>query len=171
MKILITYFSQTGNTEKIAQAIKNGLRDQDVDVKTINETNPDEFINYNLVFIGSGVYASRVHGSVVNLIKKVSKFPKNFIYFCTHASQKLYQTPFEKIAKILEKNKCTIIGEFDCVGENKAMSLETRMAMIKRLPTKEQEKALKDIKLTEGHPDQIDLDNAKKFAELILEKF
>lgn len=171
MKILITYFSQTGNTEKIAQALKNGLPDQDIEFKTIDETNADEFIHYDLVFIGSGVYASRVHSSVLNLIKKVSKFPKNIIYFCTHASQRLYQTPFENVPKVLEKNGCIIVGEFDCVGENKAISLETRMEMIKRLPTKEQEKALKNIKLTEDHPDKIDIDNAKKFAESILAKF
>jgi flavodoxin len=63
MKILITYFTQSGNTEKVAHALKNGLHTQDVKLKTITETNPDEFINYDLVFLGSGVYASRVHTS------------------------------------------------------------------------------------------------------------
>ncbi|MFW9780898.1 MAG: hypothetical protein ACFFFB_01290 [Candidatus Heimdallarchaeota archaeon] len=51
------------------------------------------------------------------------------------------------------------------------MSLETRMDMIKRLPTEEQEKALKDIKLAEGRPNQIDTENAKKFAVSILDSF
>ncbi|MFX0032823.1 MAG: flavodoxin family protein [Candidatus Hodarchaeota archaeon] len=169
MNILITYFSQSGNTKKIAQAIREGLHTQDVELKPINETSPDEFQDYELVFLGSGVYASRVHSSLLNLIKKISKFPNKFIYFCTHASPKLYQTPFEKVTKILEKNNCNIIGEFDCIGENKVMSSKTRLDMIKRLPPEEQEKALRDIELAKDRPNQLDIENAKKFAESILE--
>jgi len=170
MKILITYFSQSGNTKLIAEAIKNGLSTEEVELKPINEMDPTEFGKYDLVFLGSGVYSSRIHSSVVNLIKKVTEFPPKFIYFCTHASLKLYQTPFIKVTRILEKNNCTIIGEFDCVGENKVISLESRMQTINSLPPKERDKALKNVKLTEGRPNGEDIKNAKKFAESILQK-
>lgn len=94
MKILIIYFSQSGNTKMIAEAIKDVLPTEEVDLKPISEMDPINFGKYDLVFLGSGVYASRVHSSVVNLIKGVSEFPTKFVYFCTHASLKLYQTPF-----------------------------------------------------------------------------
>ncbi len=170
MKILITYFSQSGNTKMIAEAINNGLFTEEVDLKPINEMDPTEFGKYDLVFLGSGVYGSRIHSSVVNLMKKVTEFPTKFVYFCTHASLKLYQTPFVKVTRILEKNNCTIIGKFDCVGENKIMSLESRMQAINSIPAKERDKALKDLKLTEGRPNEDDVKNAKKFAESILQK-
>ncbi|MFX1269314.1 MAG: flavodoxin family protein [Promethearchaeota archaeon] len=171
MKILITFYSQSGNTKMIAEAIKNGLSTEGVDLKPINEMEPTDFGRYDLVFLGSGVYASRVHSSVVNLMKKVTEFPIKFIYFCTHASLKLYQTPFAKVTKILEKNNCKIIGKFDCVGENKVMSLESRMQAINSLPAEERDKALKNLKLTEGHPNEDDIKSAEKFAEFILQKF
>lgn len=170
MKILIIYYSQSGNTKMIAEAIKNGLSNEKVDLKPISEMDSTDFGKYDLVFLGSGVYASRVHSSVVNLMKEVTEFPAKFIYFCTHASLKLYQTPFAKITKILEKHNCTIIGEFDCVGENKVISLESRMQAISSLPPEEREKALKNVKLTEGRPNEDDVKNAKKFAEFILQK-
>ena len=170
MKILITYFSQSGNTKMIAEAIKNNLTAEEVDLKPINEMDPAGFGKYDLVFLGSGVYASRVHSSVVNLMKKITKFPTKFIYFCTHASLKLYQTPFAKITRILEKNNCTIIGEFDCVGENKVISLESQMQTINSLPAEERDKALNNLKLTEGRPNEEDIKKAKKFAESILQK-
>ncbi len=170
MKILITYFSQSGNTKMIAEAIKNNLTAEEVDLKPINEMDPSGFGKYDLVFLGSGVYASRVHSSVVNLMKKITKFPTKFIYFCTHASLKLYQTPFAKITRILEKNNCTIIGEFDCVGENKVISLESQMQTINSLPVEERDNALNNLKLTEGHPNEEDIKKAKKFAESILQK-
>ena len=130
---------------------------------------PTSFGKYDLVFLGSGVYASRVHSSVVNLIKSVTEFPTKFIYFCTHASLKLYQTPFAKVTRVLEKNNCTIIGEFDCVGENKVITLESQMQTINSLPAEERDKALENLKLTEGRPNDYDIRNAKKFAESILE--
>ena len=36
MKILITYFSQSGNTKMIAEAIKDGLSAEEVDLKPIS---------------------------------------------------------------------------------------------------------------------------------------
>lgn len=170
MKILITYFSQSGNTKMIAEAIKNGLTTEEVDLKPISEMDQTGFGKYDLVFLGSGVYASRVHNSVVNLMNKVTEFPTKFVYFCTHASLKLYQTPFAKVTRILDKNNCTIIGEFDCVGENKVMSLESQIQAINRLPAEERDKALKNLKLTEGRPNEDDVKNAKKFTESILQK-
>ncbi len=170
MKILITYFSQSGNTKLIAEAIKNGLSTEEVELKPINEMDPTEFGKYDLVFLGSGVYASRVHSSVVNLMKSVTEFPTKFIYFCTHASLKLYQTPFAKVTRVLEKNNCTIIGEFDCVGKNKVISLENQMQTVNSLPAEERDKALENLKLTEGHPNEDDVKNAKRFAESILQK-
>ncbi|MFX1494914.1 MAG: flavodoxin family protein [Promethearchaeota archaeon] len=170
MKILITYFSQSGNTKMIAEAMKIGLSTEKVDLKPISQMDPTDFGNFDLVFLGSGVYASRVHNSVVNLMKEITQFPTKFVYFCTHASLELYQTPFVKVTKILEKNNCTIIGEFDCVGENKVMSLESRMKAINSLPIEERDKALKIIKLTEGHPNEEDVQNAREFAKSILKE-
>ena len=70
MKFLITYYSQNGNTEKVAQSIYEGCEGQEVEIKPIKEVNPSTLDDYDLVFLGSGIYASRVNKSLKNIINK-----------------------------------------------------------------------------------------------------
>jgi len=165
MKILITYFSNTGNTEKIAKSMKDGLMDYDVDLIPAKDVDPSTFSSYDIAFLGSGVYASRIDKSILTMIKKaVPKLPAKFVYFCTHASLKLYQEPFKRITSIIKKHNCEIIGEFDCVGENLGIPLDTQLAMLEKLPEDQREKAKKDREKIKGLPNEIDLENAKNFA-------
>ena len=168
MKILITYFSQTGNTEKIATSMKEALTDEEVDLLPVKDVDPSNLITYDLIFLGSGVYASRVHNSIVNLIKNAPELPSRFIFFCTHASLEFYQKPFDKINKLIEKKNCTVLGTFDCVGENLGIPEETQMAMLNRLPEDQRKKAEDNMKKIKGRPNAKDLDNAKKFVQILL---
>ena len=165
MKILITYFSNTGNTEKIAKNMKDGLINYDVDLIHAKDVDPTTLSSYDLVFLGSGVYASKIDKSILTMIKRaVPELPAKFVYFCTHASLKLYQEPFKRITNIIKEYNCEIIGEFDCVGENLGIPLDTQFAMLERLPEDQREKAKKDRKKIKGRPNEMDLENAKNFA-------
>ena len=165
MKILITYFSNTGNTEKIAKSMKDGLMDYDVDMISVKELNPEKLDSYDMILLGSGVYANKIERSVIKLVKKaIPKIPSKFAYFCTHASLEFYQKPFEKVTKIIKEYNCEIIGEFDCVGENLGMPLKSQLEMFNRLPEDQRKKAEKSLEKTKGHPDEKDFENAKKFA-------
>ena len=165
LKILITFFSNTGNTEKVAKSMKEGLTDYDVDLIHVNDVDPTTLSSYEIVFLGSGVYASRIDKSILTMIKKaIPELPAKFVYFCTHASLKLYQEPFKRITNIIKKHNCEIIGEFDCVGENLGIPLETQLAMLERLPEDQREKAKKDRVQNKGRPDEMDIENAKNFA-------
>ncbi|GAH12178.1 unnamed protein product [marine sediment metagenome] len=165
MKVLITYFSNTGNTEKIAKSMKDVLVDYDVDLIHAKDVDPTTLSSYDIVFLGSGVYASRIDKSILTMIKKaVPDLPTKFAYFCTHASLKLFQEPFKRITGVIKKHNCEIIGEFDCVGENLGIPLDTQLAMIENLPEDQREKAKKDREKIKGRPNEMDLENAKKFA-------
>jgi len=165
LKILITFFSNTGNTEKVAKSMKDGLTDYDVDLIHVNDVDPTTLSSYEIVFLGSGVYASRIDKSILTMIKKaIPELPAKFVYFCTHASLKLYQEPFKRITNIIKKHNCEIVGEFDCIGENLGIPLDTQLAMLERLPEDQREKAKKDRVQNKGRPDEIDIENAKNFA-------
>jgi len=165
MKILITYFSNTGNTEKIANSMKDGLLDYDVDLIPAKDVDLSTLSSYDIVFLGSGVYASRIDKSILAMMKKaVPDLPAKLAYFCTHASLKLFQEPFKRITGIIKKHNCEIIGEFDCVGENLGMPLDTQLAMLEKLPEDQREKAKKDREEIKGRPNEMDLKNAKSFA-------
>ncbi len=169
LKILITYFTNTGNTEKVANSMKDGLTDHNVDILPGKDVNPNTLKSYDIVFLGSGVYASRIDKSALTLIKKAGPdLPAKFVYFCTHASLKLYQEPFKRITTIIKEHDCEIIGEFDCVGENLGIPLDTQLAMSERLPEDQREKAKKDREKIKGRPNKADLENAKNFANSLL---
>lgn len=171
MKILVTYYSGTGNTEKVAHSIKEGITGHDVEIFPVKEVEPTSLKNYDCVILGSGIYASRIHKSVLDLVKNAEpEIPAKFAYFCTHASLEFYQKPFIKVTKILSGQASKVIGEFDCVGESLGIPMEQRMKMLERLPEDKKEKAIADMKLQEGRPNQEDLTNAKKFGTELLNK-
>jgi NAD(P)H dehydrogenase (quinone) len=68
-KVLVCYFSKTGNTEKMAQKITEVLRDQDlvVDLKKVEETKIDRLLDYDCIILGSPTY----YGSMAWPIKKL----------------------------------------------------------------------------------------------------
>ena len=165
MKILITFFSNTGNTEKVANSMKDGLTDYDVDMIPVKDVEPKTLNSYNIVFLGSGVYASRIDKSILTLVKRAAPdLPAKLAYFCTHMSLKLYQEPFKRINNIAKEHNCEIVGKFDCVGENLGIPLDTQLGMLDKLPEDQKNKAIKDMEKMKGRPNEIDLENAKDFA-------
>lgn len=168
LKILITYFSNTGNTEKVAQSIKEGLEGQDVDLKPVKEVDPLSLKDYHLIFLGSGIYASRVNKSLSDLINAAQVLPQSFVFFCTHASAEGYQDGFKLVKRALKKSSSNILGEFDCMGDNIGIPEATRRVMLERLPPEQRKKAEEHQQRLKGRPNEDDLENAKKFSKSII---
>ncbi len=170
MKIGIIYFSNTGNTEKIARAMANALSDHEVDLCSVNGADNTNLSKYDLLFLGSGVYASRASNTLIKFISSAPALPKKIALFCTHESLQFYQKPFKKLEKVFQKQGCSVIGEFDCVGENLGMKMEDRMKMIESLPPDKREEVKKSLGLSKGRPNEEDMSNAKKFALEMIKK-
>ena len=172
MRILITYYSRTGNTEKIAYAFKDGLVGHEVVLSPVVKTDPNSLSSYDLLFIGSGIYAFNISRKLTSFIKKASTLPKNIALFYTHQSLKPWPNAFKSVNNIIEDQNSKILGSFDCCGDNLVDNAqEQREAMYNKMKPKEIEEA-EDIYLTyvKGHPDEGDLENAKKFAQEILKE-
>ncbi|MFX0104862.1 MAG: flavodoxin family protein [Candidatus Hodarchaeota archaeon] len=170
MKILVTYYSQSGNTEKIAKSIFEGCASEESDLKPIDQVNPSDLKNYDLVFLGSGIYASRVHKSLSDLVNSAEELPIDFVFFCTHASLESYQDGFKLVKRKLGTTTSKIIDSFDCMGDNIGIPEATRKAMLDRLPPEQRKKAELHQQRLKGHPDDEDLENAKNFAQSLLKK-
>ncbi|MHA2390693.1 MAG: flavodoxin family protein [Promethearchaeota archaeon] len=167
MKILITYFSQTGNTEKVAQSICEGCEGQEVEILPIKEVDPSTLSNYDLVFLGSGIYASRVNKFLSDLIGAATELPSKFVFFNTHASKQAYQDGFKAVKnKIGETSE--IIAEFDCCGDNIGIPEAMRNSMLEQLPPENRKKAEEHQQWLKGRPNEEDLEKAKNFAETLL---
>ena len=68
-KILVCYYSKTGNTEKMAQIIAKRMEELDfaVDLKRVEETKVDKLLDYDCIILGSPTY----YGSMAWPIKKL----------------------------------------------------------------------------------------------------
>jgi NAD(P)H dehydrogenase (quinone) len=68
-KILVCYFSKTGNTKKMAQTIADVMKSQDliVDLKKVEEIKVDKLLDYDGIILGSPTY----YGSMAWQIKKL----------------------------------------------------------------------------------------------------
>ncbi|MFW9899068.1 MAG: flavodoxin family protein [Candidatus Thorarchaeota archaeon] len=174
MKILVAYFSTTGNTEKVAKAIKEGITEHEVDLLDIKGADPSSLSSYDVAFIGSGLFGFNVSRKLTAFVKKAADLPPKFVYFYTHeAPQKgAYPDCFKSVNTIIEKSNCEVLGMFDCCGENLVEKAEEqRQAMRSRLSPEERKKSEEDwLNLVKGHPDAQDLENAKIFATSIINR-
>jgi flavodoxin len=170
MKILITYYSDTGNTKKVAEMIKEGILGHKVDLLPVKQVDPLSLESYDLVFLGSGIYAYAINRKITSLIKKAPKLPQKFVYFYTHESPNPWPDAFKSIEKYITQNDCEILGVFECRGENLKMSDEQRQQAMKNLSSEEKQEWEKQFQLVKGRPNAEDLVNAKKFTQSIMQK-
>lgn len=168
MQIMVCYFSNTGNTEKIAKSIVEGLEGEEVELIKIEDADPLTLKNYDLVVLGSGIYGGKLNKKVIDFMKIVNEYPPSFAFFNTHQSATSYQKAFNRIRAKIEENQSKIIGEFDCVGENLGMPKETILGMLEKLPPEERKRQEAKIKETVGHPNEQDLENAKAFGKSLI---
>jgi NAD(P)H dehydrogenase (quinone) len=75
-KILIVYYSCSGNTEKMAEYVSEGVKKEKIEVviKAVKETEPKDLLNYEGIIIGSPTYYGGAAAPVRDLIDKSVKF-------------------------------------------------------------------------------------------------
>jgi len=69
-KVLILYYSKTGNTEKMARLIEEGVRSEGIDavIKPVSETGVDELEAADGIIIGSPTYYGLPAAEIIKLI-------------------------------------------------------------------------------------------------------
>jgi NAD(P)H dehydrogenase (quinone) len=70
MKTLISYYSRTGNTKKMAEAIAEGVRQESVpcDVRDVTTVKTDDLLNYDALVFGSPTYYGAMAAEMKKLI-------------------------------------------------------------------------------------------------------
>lgn len=76
MKVLVVYYSRTGNTERMANEVGEGVRDEGVEVKIkkAEKTKAKEFLEYDGIIIGSPTYYGTMAWEIKRLIDESVNF-------------------------------------------------------------------------------------------------
>ena len=74
-KVLILYFSKSGNTEKMAHLIAEGVKREtvDVSVKPVKDTKLEELLNFEGVVIGSPTYFGSMAAEIKSFLDESDK--------------------------------------------------------------------------------------------------
>lgn len=170
MKILIGYFSQTGNTEQIARAVQQELSgDHQVEVETIEEIDAAGISGYELIFVGTPIHAGGLSGPVKEWLEKLPSLPALALAgLVTHASdvysRENYGKGLETLEAIAGEKRLRYLGCFDCQGR---LAPAIQPMVQKSRGLSDQEWAERMVE-TDQHPDADDEKRAREFAREVV---
>jgi flavodoxin len=108
MKALVVYYSDTGNTEKLARSIYEGIEHAEKEILHIKEVKDVE--DSDIIFCGFPVQSHSVPGKAEGFIKSIPE-GKKLAFFATHGShrgghlaiQAFYKEPFSEPSDAVER--------------------------------------------------------------------
>jgi flavodoxin len=113
---------------------------------------------YDLIGFGSGIYNYNHHKTLIKFIENMPRLDKNVFIFSTSGDYR--ERHHNLIKEKLNEKDCKIIGEFTCFGEFRPLGFNLDvngpLAFI--------------FGKNKVHPDDKDLENARIFAENLLNK-
>lgn len=157
-KTLIIYFSRTGNTKKVAEAMFETLDGE----KALQPMDEGQNIDaYDLVFVGFPVQSHSIPYKVETFLKRIPP-NKKIALFSTHGALRGHRLSKEAIeyAAVLT-SKARVLGTFSCRGK---ISLHAREALNK---SPEHREWAEMAASASTHPDETDLAEAKTFARQV----
>jgi flavodoxin len=172
MKILVVYYSETGNTAQIADAIYEGLstKGHKADLMHLGEITPDTLNAYDLVFLGSACHDADLARPVKKILEQIPASPAfKLAGFVTHASytpeggdreQQVHETWASRCAlsfrRASQEKGIDFLGYFGCQGA----------------PSPPIEQFIHNtIQEVRKHPDEEDLRQAAEFAQEVLARY
>ncbi len=167
MNVLVTYFSQSGNTEKIANAIcEEAAKASDADLKKLEELTPDMVAEYDCIFIGSPLHSGSLAAPVkecLGVLKETSG--QQLAGFITHMAPAYPEQDMEAFAEPMKaacKEKgIEYKGCFDCQG----FLAESMHAIVQKKLNMDDDQWSEMVKQMTGCPRQEDVENAKTFVK------
>lgn len=162
VKALVTYYSESGNTRKVAEAVFAGLKAKDKSIMEISEVSKIE--GFDIIFCGFPVIEHSVPTKMQAFLKRMPAGSK-LAFFATHGVQRggaKAITAFETAGSLVQSSK--VLGTFGVRGEVKDAVIEAHEDnLVHQSWTEEAVTAT-------GHPNDADLEDATAFANKILEK-
>ena len=108
MKIAIRYYTKTGNTKKLVEAISSAIG---VEAKTVDEPLTEDV---DILFLGSAVYAAGIDAKIKDFIKNINVNVGEVINFSSAA---LIESTYKQVKKEVEAKGLKMSeDEFHCRG-------------------------------------------------------
>lgn len=155
MKALIVYCSDyKNNTENIARIFAGKIGCELINIRDVSDINIE---SYNLIGFGSGVYRESMSPKLFRLVDKLNLTGKNvFVFSTSGVGMKFYNN---SLIKLLESKGAINKGSFACKGS--FIAKEFTNSNIFNIMGK----------LSQGHPNDRDFEEAERFIVRIFDSF
>ena len=182
LKILIGYFSETGNTQRIADAMgaEAATTGHDVEIASVSDIHGDQLSRYDAVFLGSTCHSADIALPVRNLLDSIPEGSSiRLAGFATHATFMPEDGAWQKALYERWGSKCPItfqslceakgvdfLGYFHCQGApNPQIELFIQNTVIP--DEKQWEEYIREAR---SHPIAEDIASARAFTRGVLAK-
>jgi len=158
MKPIILYSTVGGNTEKVAREIASELNCHCVKVSKNFDSSSLDLNNYDLVFVGTGIYAGKPNRQMLDYLQKTifGKSLQFAVFLTWYGRGKIDIDVFEKIKGVLNSKEQKVSDSYyKCYGEARS-NFERGFASFMG-------------SVSAGHPDASDLSAARKWSREIIE--
>ena len=163
MKILVAYFSRTGNTKRVAQAIYDEIQCE----KEIKSIDDDLSLkDYDFIFLGFPIESYGPPTSIHKFLSLKTK-QKNFALFITHGvpeGQELLPLWIENCKKLIHPT-AKVKEIFTCQGEVAEYVVDS----LRKSPNPMLQVWAEHCHLSKGQPDESRIQKAKEFARKTLD--
>jgi flavodoxin len=166
MKVLLTYSSRTGNTEKVARAIQEVLP-ADTAFRPISNAPPPE--EFDMVVVGFWIDKGKPNQEALDYISTIKN--KKTAFFCTMGAQPNAphgQKYIEEARTLFQENQ--LVGEFACQGKIDEELIETFKTFPPDHPHALTEESMKRFEIASKHPDEADLERARETFRKIFQR-
>jgi flavodoxin len=183
MKILVAYYSETGNTAQVARAICDEMLTQghQVHLRVLGDITTDTLNAYELVFLGSACHDADLTRPAKQILEGITSSPPfRLAGFATHATytpeggereRELYERWASRCAlsfrQASQEKGFDFLGYFGCQG---APSPPIEQFIHSTIVTDEDEWEVY-VQEARKHPDETDLRKAREFAQEALARF
>ncbi len=161
MKALVTYYSETGNTEKLARSIYEAIH---IDKELLPVQDVKNTQGYDIIFVGFPVQAHSVPAKLNPFFKGLTG-GQNIALFCTHGSLRGGHLPKQALEHAVGlATRAKVLGTFGVRGKVDAKIIEELMKRVEHRAWAEEAQGAHE------HPNEMDLADGKEFARGVLAK-
>lgn len=160
MNVLVAYYSETGNTRKVAEAVFTALRISRKKLLPIDQA--ADMDSFDLVFCGFPVQNHGVPAKMVHFLHAIPR-GREIVLFATHGALRGGEKAISAFYAALNTLQGqTVIGTFGCRGQVKPQLIDDWM------DSPQHQSWAREAQSANNHPDAADLQDAREFAETML---
>jgi flavodoxin len=163
MKTLVAYFSQTGNTKRVAEAIYEEIPDEK-EIKALGEF--EDLEGYDLIFYGFPIQGMKPAKDAAEFLEAKGA-GKKIVLFITHGAPEEAERVkpwLDECRDLISEVGAQLLGLFDCQGEVSQNIVDFLLSS----DNPEYQRYGQETSEAKGQPDKTRLERARNFANEIV---